>query len=236
MRNYVLGAALAVTATALATAPLAARGRDRGETFMITPNQVVDMADARIAQLKADLRLNPDQDKNWGSFQTALHDMGQRRADRMNKMREQRSVNTDGAANTPANSSTTQSTAPANQTAAPVVNDRDARRDDRDYRRDDRDSRSPDLVAEMRRQADTMSARADDFRKFADRGRTPLRQPRRRPASPLHGVRSAQHDGRQRRRRIPSLNRNSRAGRRKWIDLRHAPFGDSDSRDRPRPA
>ena len=38
-------------------------------------------------------------------------------------------------------------------------------RNDRD--RDNRD-RAPDLVAEMRDRADIMTARADDFRKFAD--------------------------------------------------------------------
>ena len=154
MRPLMFSTALAMTATALCAAP--ALARDRDDTFRITANQVVDMADARIAQLKADLRLTPDQDKNWGPLQSAMHDMAVRRADRMTKLREQRTA-ADPAAQPPA--------------AQPPA-DRDARvRDDRDYR--DRDSRADrdaplDLAAELRRRADDMTARAEDYRKFAD--------------------------------------------------------------------
>lgn len=154
MRHVLLMTAMAAAVTA--ATPLAARERDRDDVFRITPNQIVDMADARIAQLKADLRLTPDQDRNWSSFQSALHDMAQRRADRMTKVREARSAQTD-----PATAPAT--TAPADPNAKPLE-DRDMRaRNDRD----DRD-RAPDLVADMRNRADMMSARADDFRKFAD--------------------------------------------------------------------
>jgi hypothetical protein len=41
-----------------------------------TDNQIADDVDARIAWLKAELRLTLDQDKNWASLQTALHDYG----------------------------------------------------------------------------------------------------------------------------------------------------------------
>jgi LTXXQ motif family protein len=41
-----------------------------------TDNQIVNDVDARIAWLKAELRLTPDQEKNWSSLQTALHDYG----------------------------------------------------------------------------------------------------------------------------------------------------------------
>ena len=154
MRHVLLMTAMAAAVTA--ATPLSARERDRDDVFRITPNQIVDMADARIAQLKADLRLTPDQDRNWSSFQSALHDMAQRRADRMTKVREARSAQTDPAT-TPA------TTVPADPNAKPL--------DDRDMRarndRDDRD-RAPDLVADMRNRADMMAARADDFRKFAD--------------------------------------------------------------------
>ena len=156
MRHFLLMTTLAAGVTAMTAAPLAAHPRDRDDVVRITPNQIVDMADARIAQLKADLRLTPDQDKNWGSFQNALHDMAQRRADRMTKVREQRSVQTDQANPPPAG------TAP--DANAKPTEDRDMRaRNDRD----DRDG-APDLVADMRARADVMSARADDFRKFAD--------------------------------------------------------------------
>ncbi len=39
-------------------------------------NQIANEVDARIAELKADLHLTADQEKNWPSLQTALHDYG----------------------------------------------------------------------------------------------------------------------------------------------------------------
>ena len=39
-------------------------------------NQIANDVDARIAQLKANLRLTVDQEKNWPALQTALHDDG----------------------------------------------------------------------------------------------------------------------------------------------------------------
>ncbi|WP_041778413.1 Spy/CpxP family protein refolding chaperone [Beijerinckia indica] len=39
-------------------------------------NQIVNEVDARIARLKANLQLTPDQEKNWSGLQTALHDYG----------------------------------------------------------------------------------------------------------------------------------------------------------------
>jgi hypothetical protein len=39
-------------------------------------NQIANDVDARIARLKADLRLTSDQEKNWGGLQTVLHDHG----------------------------------------------------------------------------------------------------------------------------------------------------------------
>jgi hypothetical protein len=41
-------------------------------------NQISNDVDARIAQLKANLHLTVDQEKNWPSLQTALHDDGVR--------------------------------------------------------------------------------------------------------------------------------------------------------------
>jgi hypothetical protein len=39
-------------------------------------NQISNEVDARIAQLKASLRLTPDQEKNWTGLQSAIHDYG----------------------------------------------------------------------------------------------------------------------------------------------------------------
>ncbi len=39
-------------------------------------NQIANEVDARIAELKANLHLTGDQEKNWAGLQTALHDYG----------------------------------------------------------------------------------------------------------------------------------------------------------------
>src|SRR6476661_6974152 len=61
-------------------------------------------ADARIAALKAGLRLTPDQEKNWPAVETALRDLAKQRAerrrefaDRMRERREAREAGTDQA-------------------------------------------------------------------------------------------------------------------------------------------
>jgi hypothetical protein len=41
-----------------------------------TDNQIANEVDARIAQLKANLSLTADQEKNWPGLQSALHDDG----------------------------------------------------------------------------------------------------------------------------------------------------------------
>jgi zinc resistance-associated protein len=45
------------------------------------------MADARIAALKAALRLTPEQEKSWPAFETALRDLAKQRADRISQRR-----------------------------------------------------------------------------------------------------------------------------------------------------
>jgi hypothetical protein len=150
MHKSLSTAAIVLATTIGLSAPLMAH--DRGDTFVVTPNQVVDMADAKIAQFKADLRLTPDQNKNWGDVQKAMHDMAQRRADRMNQMREQRSAQTTSAtapatANPPADNANSN----ANNTSANNAN-----------------SDRPDAIAGMRRQADALAAKSDDLKKFAD--------------------------------------------------------------------
>ena len=186
MKQSIARAACAATAlVALAAIPAQARGRDR-EPMVVTANQVVDMADARIAQFKADLRLTADQDKNWGGLQTALHDMALRRADRMAKMRDQRASDAASmtaptaappvAPGTAATAPGTVSVAPATPApvatapvaTAPVADTR--MRDDRfrDDRRDARDDRGPDMIGEMRLRADALAVRSDDLKKVSD--------------------------------------------------------------------
>lgn len=66
-----------------------------------TVSQLVAYDDARIARLKADLRLNKDQDGTWGKFESALKDISKERADRFiawTDERAKRTVSTDPAA------------------------------------------------------------------------------------------------------------------------------------------
>jgi hypothetical protein len=82
-----LSAAL-LTGTALTGSAVARDRSDRGE---LTANQMANQADARTAEMKADLRLTPDQEKNWSGFASAMQDMGKKQADRQIAMRDERS-------------------------------------------------------------------------------------------------------------------------------------------------
>ena len=66
-----LTAAALLTGTALAGSAVA---RDRSDRPELTANQITDQSAARAAQLKADLRLTPEQEKNWSAFETAVVD------------------------------------------------------------------------------------------------------------------------------------------------------------------
>ena len=52
--------------------------RDEGPAV----NQLTAVDDARIARMKADLRLTPDQEGYWGKLESALKDISRQRADR----------------------------------------------------------------------------------------------------------------------------------------------------------
>jgi hypothetical protein len=68
-------AGIAVTGSAIAQN----NGTDHST---LTANQIVAEADAHTARIKADLRLTPEQEKNWPGFETALHEISKSRADR----------------------------------------------------------------------------------------------------------------------------------------------------------
>ena len=55
---------------------------DRSDRADLSANQIADQFAARTARIKADLRLTPDQEKNWPGFESAVIDMGKRNADR----------------------------------------------------------------------------------------------------------------------------------------------------------
>jgi gas vesicle protein len=57
--------------------------RDRSDRAELTANQITNDFAARTARIKADLRLTPEQEKNWSGFESAANDMGKRYADRL---------------------------------------------------------------------------------------------------------------------------------------------------------
>jgi hypothetical protein len=82
-------AALVAGATFTGSAIAQNRG-DRSDRTALTANQIVAQSDARTARIKADLRLTPEQEKNWPSLEAVLHEIGQTRADRLVAFRDER--------------------------------------------------------------------------------------------------------------------------------------------------
>ena len=71
------GAGVALAQDAQPTPPRESRGwRPSAEDFAA-------FTDARIAGLKAGLKLTPEQEKNWPAVETAMRDLAKQRADRM---------------------------------------------------------------------------------------------------------------------------------------------------------
>ena len=60
-----------LTGTAITGSAVA---RDRSDRTELTSSQITDQASARAAQMKADLRLTAEQEKNWPAFETAVVD------------------------------------------------------------------------------------------------------------------------------------------------------------------
>src|ERR1700722_1809692 len=74
-----LTAAALVAGTALTGSAVA---QDRSRHTELTANQMADQGDAQSARIKAELLLTPDQEKNWAGFESAMRDIGKKRADR----------------------------------------------------------------------------------------------------------------------------------------------------------
>jgi len=69
-----LGAGVALTGTVVA--------QDHSCRADASTNQISDQVDACIARIRADLRLTPEQEKNWTGFESAMRDIGKKQADR----------------------------------------------------------------------------------------------------------------------------------------------------------
>ena len=79
--------ALALPLTAALVLPVVAQ--NRADNDRTTINQIVAREDARIAQLKANLKLADDQQDDWNRFEAALKDISRKRAERSIKIREE---------------------------------------------------------------------------------------------------------------------------------------------------
>jgi hypothetical protein len=88
MRKNLILVATAVLLSGTALVP--ATARDRSERVELTAGQIADQAAARAAQLKVDLRLTQDQDRNWSGFQTAIVDVWKKQAERRSDWRNAR--------------------------------------------------------------------------------------------------------------------------------------------------
>lgn len=73
--------ALAFSLAALIAATPAS-AQNKNNPFRPTVSQLIAQDDARIAQLKANLRLSEDQERDWGQIESVLKDISKRRAER----------------------------------------------------------------------------------------------------------------------------------------------------------
>jgi hypothetical protein len=152
---------LALACGGVAVPPAFAQ-RDRDQP---SASQIADRIDLRIARLKADLRLNDDQNKNWGSVQSALHDIAVNRANRYFQRDEaprDRNASRDWSA--PPRDANAAAPRDTNVAAPRDTNAPPPPRDASDRNR----GREPDAMDRMRKEADYLADRANDLRKLAD--------------------------------------------------------------------
>ncbi|WOJ89164.1 hypothetical protein RZS28_15345 [Methylocapsa polymorpha] len=149
-------AAMGVAVALVLPSAYAAQSRsyrdDRTERPTLSVNQIVDRAEARIAELKANLRLSDEQAKHWPGLESALRDIATKRA---------KSVAGNEAPQTG------RSATESSDAAAPRVAEEDAdvaaRRE-----RDARNNSQPDDITAMQREADALAARSANLRQISD--------------------------------------------------------------------
>jgi hypothetical protein len=145
-------AAMGVAAAIIVPLSFGAQGREtRAERSASTISQSTDRAEARIAILKADLRLSSDQAQHWGSLESALRDIVAKRAK-----------------SSAASNDLQTGRASSN---APVAPDTSITEDEKEQgARSERDARKARLddIDEMRREADAYTVQAADLRQIAD--------------------------------------------------------------------
>ena len=145
-------AVMGVTAAIIVPLSFGAQGREtRAERSASTISQSTDRAEARIAILKADLRLSADQAQHWAGLESALNDIAAKRAKRW-------------AASNDLQTGRASSNAPV---APDTSITEDEQRRDTDSERYARQARLDD-IDEMRRKADAYTVQAAELRQIAD--------------------------------------------------------------------
>ena len=150
MKNTLVSSFAAIGVAAALVIPMTsgAEARDRrSERDVLTVDQSADQADARIAILKADLRLTPDQAQHWAGLSSALHDIAVKRAKRWAAANELQTGRASSASH--------------------VTPDQGAPNGERDASRE-RTARAADGIEEMRSEADAYTIQAADLRQVAD--------------------------------------------------------------------
>jgi hypothetical protein len=125
---------------------------DRADKSALSVSQIVDRADARIAELKANLRLSAEQAKHWPALQTALRDIATKRADMMAD---------NGAPRTG------RSSAESSNAAARPVADEEADVTARKEQAAQTNPRPDDITA-MQHEADALAAQSANLRQISD--------------------------------------------------------------------
>jgi zinc resistance-associated protein len=86
-----IAAGVLVTSQALAEQGRATDGARGGERFArLSSEDRAALVDARIAALRAGLRLTPEQEKNWPAVETAMRDLAKQRDEVRERMRQAR--------------------------------------------------------------------------------------------------------------------------------------------------
>jgi gas vesicle protein len=67
-----------------------ASGSNRSDRAELSANQISNEFSARAARIKADLRLTPEQEKNWPGFESAMSEIGKRYGDRQTAVQADR--------------------------------------------------------------------------------------------------------------------------------------------------
>ena len=155
-------AVMGVAAAIIVPLSYGAQGREtRAERSASTISQSTDRAEARIAILKADLRLSADQAQHWAGLESALNDIAAKRAKRW-------------AASNDLQTGRASSNAPV---APDTSITEDEQRRDTDSERYARHARLDD-IDEMRRKADAYTVQAAELRQIADAAQPLLRHTR----------------------------------------------------------